>query len=72
MRRFFMLFMAFLLMLVSVCPFFSLGEEEAVLTLPEDVTVIGERAFYGSSSIDKVILPEGISEIHSQALPKAR
>ena len=38
-----------------------------VLTLPNALTIIEEEAFYGSPSIDKVVLPQNIKEIHARA-----
>ena len=40
---------------------------ESVLTLPPAMDIIGERAFYGSVSLGRVELPEGVTEIRSQA-----
>ena len=42
-------------------------QDEDVLTLPSDLTAVGERAFYGSASIDKVVLPDTVSAIYDQA-----
>ena len=38
-----------------------------LLTLPEDLKTISEEAFYGDSSLDEVVLPEGIERIESRA-----
>lgn len=40
---------------------------EGVLRMPAALKIIDEEAFYGSTSIDKVTLPEGITEIRSKA-----
>jgi len=39
----------------------------AVLTLPSSTQVIGEQAFYGVTSLDEVVVPEGATEIQSGA-----
>ena len=41
--------------------------EEGTLVLPSSLKVIKEEAFCGNTSIDKVILPEGVTEIQSKA-----
>lgn len=43
-----------------------LGEEERV-TVPEGITVIGERAFAGNEAVGRVILPESVVEIQTEA-----
>ena len=40
---------------------------ENVLTLPSAVRVIEEEAFEGDTSIDKVVLPEGVTAINARA-----
>ena len=50
-----------------LCPLVSMAEGGNVLTLPKDLKVIEEEAFYGSASLDKVVLPEGVEEIQSKA-----
>lgn len=60
--------LAFILVLVMV--FADSGVvalAQGVLTMPEQLKIIDEEAFYGSSSIDKVTLPEGVTEIRSRA-----
>jgi len=37
------------------------------LTLPADLTVIDQRAFYGDTSIDRLIIPEGVRRIEANA-----
>ena len=37
------------------------------LTLPQAIQIIEQEAFYGDTSIDKVVLPEGITEIRARA-----
>ena len=41
--------------------------EGGVLTLPANLQVIDEEAFYKSSSLERVVLPEGVTEIRSRA-----
>ncbi|MBQ3762133.1 MAG: leucine-rich repeat protein [Clostridia bacterium] len=40
---------------------------DAVLTLPTALQIIDERAFYGSTSIGKVVLSNNVTEIRSRA-----
>jgi len=40
---------------------------EAVLTMPAALQIIDEEAFYGSTSIDKVVLSDKVTEIRSRA-----
>ena len=44
---------------------------ERTLTMPAALNVIGERAFFGSTSIDRVVLPEGVTEIRSKAFAQS-
>ena len=37
------------------------------LTMPAALQIIGEEAFYGETSIDKVVLPDNITEIRARA-----
>ena len=39
----------------------------ATLRLPTGLTMIEEQAFYGNTSLDEVIVPEGVTEIGSEA-----
>ena len=41
--------------------------DNGVLRLPADIAVIEEEAFYGDSTLNKVILPQGIEKIGSRA-----
>ena len=41
--------------------------ERNKITLPESLQIIEEEAFYGSTSLEKVILPYGIKEIGAKA-----
>ena len=40
---------------------------DPVVTVPDGVTVIGERAFYNCRSLQKITLPEGLTSIGSGA-----
>lgn len=40
---------------------------EAVLNMPAALQIIDEEAFYGSTSIDKVVLPNNVTEIRARA-----
>lgn len=40
---------------------------DTVLNMPAELTIIDEEAFYGSSSLDTVALPDGIKEIRARA-----
>lgn len=40
---------------------------EAVLNMPAALQIIDEEAFYGSTSIDKVVLPDNVTEIRARA-----
>lgn len=40
---------------------------QGVLAMPASLKIIDEEAFYGSTSIDKVTLPNGVTEIRSKA-----
>ena len=46
---------------------FSSAQAEAVLNMPADLVTIDDMAFYGDTSIEKVILHEGVAEIGSYA-----
>ena len=41
--------------------------EDGVLNLPAALQIIEEEAFYGSTSLDMVVLPEGVKEIRARA-----
>ena len=40
---------------------------ESTATVPDGVTVIGERAFYGCRMLRRIALPEGLTEIGKEA-----
>ncbi len=43
------------------------ARSDSVLNMPEDLKIIKEEAFYGSTSIGRVELPDTIEEIHARA-----
>lgn len=43
------------------------ADEEKIITLPAQLTIIEEEAFYGSAAIGRVIVPEGVEEIRARA-----
>jgi len=55
--------------LAFIFVFCSFGADAlaAVLTLPSSTQVICEEAFYGATSLDEVVVPEGATEIQSGA-----
>lgn len=40
---------------------------EASVRLPLNLQIIEEEAFYGDTSVEKVVVPEGTTEIHARA-----
>lgn len=46
---------------------FCAGAAAATLTLPADLKTVGNRAFYGDTSLDEVVLPEGTERIEALA-----
>ena len=42
-----------------------------ILTIPAEVDVIGEEAFYGDTNLDEVVLPEGIRTIGPRAFSRS-
>ena len=60
--------LAFLLVLTMLAAELSpVAAAAGILTLPSSVKIIEDEAFYGDSSIEKVIVPEGATEIGSKA-----
>ena len=59
-------FSAWLAFVLVFCTF-GTDALAAVLRLPADIEVIEEEAFYGATSLDEVIVPEGATEIQSKA-----
>ena len=62
------LLLAILLLALLPC---ALADEENVLVLPKDLKVIDEEAFYGDTSISKVIVPEGVTTIGKKAFAES-
>ena len=58
---------SFLILVLIVLLSVSRMAMAATLTLPDGVTVIEEQAFYGDTSLDEVVLPEGIVSIGPKA-----
>ena len=56
-----------ILLLLPILPGVSCAEDLKVLTLPESLTTIPQEAFRGDTSLQKVILQEGITSIQSRA-----
>ena len=63
-KRTLALVMVFALLSADVC---AIAEAVATLVLPKALKVIEEEAFYGNTSIKKVIVPDGATEIGSRA-----
>ena len=61
------IFGIFLLLLVLFCAF----AEAERLDLPSDLKEVPAEAFYGDTSLDEVILPEGIEKIGAKAFAKS-
>ena len=57
----------FIILLISIMALLCVAAHADTLTLPSSLTIIEEEAFYGDTSLDTVILPEGITEIRSGA-----
>ena len=54
-----------LLALMLLTAWAATGDE--ALTMPDDLKIIKPSAFYGDTSLDRVVLPEGVEEIESKA-----
>ena len=59
----YLLLISFLILVLSI----PVMADNNALILPNDLQLIEEDAFYGDKSISKVVLPEGVQEIHSGA-----
>lgn len=59
------------LILASIIMLLSAIAYAETLTLPASLEVVEEEAFYGDTSLDAVILPEGITEIQANAFAKS-
>ena len=57
--------------LMSAVLFILGAAQAATLTLPADTKVIEEKAFYGDTSLDEVVLPDQIKRIESKAFSKS-
>lgn len=64
MKRLLAIFLVLMLMSSDIC---AIAEAVATLTLPKALKIIEEEAFYGNTSIEKVIVPDGTTEIRSRA-----
>lgn len=56
-----------ILLLLPILPGVSCAEGLKVLTLPESLTTVAQQAFRGDTSLQKVVLQEGIGSIESLA-----
>ena len=56
-----------ILLFIPALPGISYADDGKVLTLPENLTVIAKEAFCGDTSIQKVVLQEGVTSIQSRA-----
>ena len=63
-RRLLAIFLVMMLMSADIC---AIAEGVATLTLPSALQIIDEEAFAGNISIEKVIVPDGTTEIRSRA-----
>lgn len=55
------------ILFMILCLLFTVPAFADVLTIPVGVKEIGEEAFYGDTSLDQVVLPEGIEKIGPRA-----
>jgi len=63
-RRLLAIFLVLMLLSADVC---AIAEAVVTLTLPSSLQIIEEEAFAGNTSIEKVIVPDGTTEIRSRA-----
>lgn len=61
----------FVICLIAMITLFIAYAIADSLTLPGSLLIIGEEVFYEDTSIDEVILPEGIREIRNRAFAKS-
>ena len=59
------------LMLTGLLCLFAACGFAATLTLPANLKTIQEEAFYGDTSLDEVVLPEGLERIESRAFAES-
>ena len=67
MRRTIAFFLTMILCAAMICT----GAAGETLTIPPNVTEIGEEAFRGDTSLDEVILPEGLTTIGAYAFAES-
>ena len=69
MKNKFRRFIACLLVIMLMSSDMTVLAESVIktLTLPAALQIIEEEAFYGNTSIEKVVVPDGTTEIHSKA-----
>jgi len=63
-RRLLAIIMVLIILSADIC---ALAEAAVTLTLPSALQVIEKEAFFGNSSLDKVVVPNGTTEIRSRA-----
>ena len=63
-RRLLAIFLVLMLLSTDIC---AIAEAVATLTLPSALQIIDEEAFAGNTSIERVIVPDGTTEIRSRA-----
>ena len=61
------LFIVSLILALTVINTIASAEEHLIITLPNELKVIEEESFYGTKSIEKVIIPDGTTFIGSRA-----
>ena len=70
-------FLAYLLALMLICSDFTIIAAEEVsaasstLNLPAALQIIEEEAFFGNTSISRVVVPEGTTYIRSRAFSES-
>ena len=57
--------------ILMLCMTMTCQASASILTLPEGTKIIEEEAFYGDTSIDEVVLPEGVEEIGERAFAES-
>ena len=63
-KRLLAIFLVLMLLSADIC---AIAEAVATLTLPSALQIIEEEAFAGNTSIEKVIVPDGTTEIRSRS-----
>ena len=59
------------ILVLVTCMAFCVFTLADVLNIPESVTVIEEEAFFGDTSMDEVVLPEGVEKICKRAFAES-